>query len=75
MMWILTFKRNSSLCKAGVFCFSEAEQSGGKERIVDEILHVVALTLLFGLSTHLICHILPAEEQMNKYKCKCQAIF
>ncbi len=66
MTWILTFERNSALCEARVFCFPEAEQGGGEERVIDEILHVVALALLFGLSSHLIRHILPAGEKWSK---------
>lgn len=65
-MQILTFKRNSTICKAGVFCFPEAEQGGGEERVIDEILHIVALAFLFGFSAHLICHILPAAEKWSK---------
>lgn len=62
-MWILTFERNGTLCRARVFCFAEAEQGRGEERVVDEILHVVALTFLFGFSAHLISHILPAGDK------------
>lgn len=65
-MWILTFERNGALCKARVFCFAEAEQGGGEERVIDEILHIVALAFLFGFSAHLICHILPAGEKLYK---------
>lgn len=60
IVWILTFERNCTLCKARVFCFPEAEQGGGEKWIIDEILHIVALAFLFGFSAHLICHILPA---------------
>lgn len=62
-MWLLTFERNRALCKARVFCFPQAEQRGGEERVIDEILHVVTLTFLFGFSAHLIRHILPAGEK------------
>lgn len=58
-MWVLTFERNSALCKARVFCFPQAQQGGGEERVIDEILHVMTLTFFFGFSAHLICHILP----------------
>lgn len=65
-MWLLTFERNCALCKARVLCFPQAEQGGGEERVIDEILHVVALTFLFGFSAHLISHILPAGEKKIK---------
>lgn len=67
LSWILTFEGNSTLCKARVFCFPEAQQGGGEERVINEILHVVALAFLFGFSAHLIRHILPAGEKWQKY--------
>jgi len=63
-MWVvLTFKRNSSLCKARVFCFPQAEQRGGEKRVIDEILHIVALAFLLCFSAHLVRHILPEEDE------------
>lgn len=64
--YTLTFERNSALCKAGVFCFPEAEQGGGEQRVMDEILHIVALAFLLGFGAHLICHILPAGDKCHK---------
>ena len=66
MSWVLTFERNSTLRKARVLCFPQAEQGRGEERVIDEILHVVTLAFLFGLRAHLICHILPEEEKWYK---------
>jgi len=48
-----------------IFHLSEIEQSGGEQRIVDEVLHVVAFTLLFGLGAHLVSHILPEETERS----------
>lgn len=65
-MRVLTFKRNSALCNTRVFCFPQAEQGGGEEWVIDEILHVVVLTLLFGFSAHLIRNILPDEDKQGE---------
>lgn len=62
MKQLLTFERNGAVCEVRVFCFPQTEQGGGEERVVDEVLHVVVLTLLFVFSAHLIGHILPAED-------------
>lgn len=66
-MWTLTFERDSALCKAGVFCFPHAEQGGGEEGVVDEILHVVALALILGFRAHLVRYVLPAGEKENTH--------
>lgn len=68
VMWILTSEGNCALRKARVFCFPEAEQGGGEQRVIDEILHVVALTFLFGFRAHLICHILPVGQKWHRHK-------
>lgn len=49
-----------------VFSFPQAEQGGGEERVVDEVLHVVVLALLFGFSAHLVRHILPVGTNLTK---------
>lgn len=62
-VWILTFEWDCALCKARIFCFSHAEQGGGEERVIDEILHVVALAFIFGFRAHLVRYVLPAAEK------------
>lgn len=66
-VWILTFEWDCTLCKARVFCFPHAEQGGGEERVVDEILHVVALAFIFGFRAHLVGYVLPAGEKKNTH--------
>lgn len=56
----LTFEGDGRVSGAGLLHLTQAKQCGGEERVVDEVLHVVALTLLLGLGSHLIRHILPA---------------
>lgn len=59
---ILTFEGDRALCKARIFGFSHAEQGGREEGVIDEILHVVALALIFGFGAHLVRDVLPAAE-------------
>lgn len=66
-VWLLTFEWDCALCKARVFCFPHAEQGGREERVVDEILHVVALAFIFGFRAHLVGYVLPAGEKNSTH--------
>lgn len=48
--------RVSSFC---LLCLLQVQQGRCKQRVVDEMLHIVLFTLLLGLGTHLISYILP----------------
>ena len=62
----LTFEGDGGVGGASLLHLPQAQQCGGEERVVDEVLHVVALTLLLGLGAHLIRHVLPVSESVER---------
>lgn len=49
----------SSFC---LLCLLQVQQGEWKQRVIDEMLHIVLLTLLLGLGAHLIGYILLGVE-------------
>lgn len=62
----LTFEGDGGVGGASLLHLPQAEERGGEERVVDEVLHVVALTLFLGLGAHLIRHVLPAGGSVEE---------
>lgn len=56
---VLTMKRNGCVCSFCLFCLFQVQQGRCKQRVIDEMLHIVLLTLFLGLGAHLIGNILP----------------
>lgn len=57
---ILTVEGNGCLVVLSLLCLLQVQQGGGKQGVVDEVFHVVLLTLLLGFGAHLVGHVLPA---------------
>lgn len=55
----LTVKWNGCVSSFSLLSLFQVKQGRCKKRVIDEMLHVVLLTLLLGLGTHLIGYILP----------------
>lgn len=56
---ILTVEGNGSLVVLSLLCLLQVQQGGCKQGVVDEVFHVVLLTLLLGFGAHLVGHVLP----------------
>lgn len=57
----LTVKRNGCVSSSGCLSLLQVQQGGCKQRVIDEMLHVVLLTFLLGFGAHLISYILPRK--------------
>lgn len=58
----LTVKWNGCVGSFGRLSLLQVQQGGCKQRVIDEMLHVMLLTLLLGFGAHLISHILPKKH-------------
>lgn len=54
---------NGCLVVLSLLCLLQVQQGGGKQGVVDEMFHVVLLTLLLGFGAHLVGHVLPGAER------------
>lgn len=57
----LTVKWNGCVSSSGCLSLLQVQQGGCKQRVIDEMLHVVLLTFLLGFGAHLISYILPRK--------------
>lgn len=76
VLWagLLTLEGNGCFVVLCLLCLLQVQQGGCKEGVVDEVFHVMLLTLLLGLGTHLVGYILPEVERegglmRRKWKC------
>ena len=53
----------SSFC---LLCLLQVQQGRWEERVIEEMVHIVLLTLLLGLGAHLIGYILPRVWEVRK---------
>ena len=55
----------SAVFSVSSFCLLrllQVQQGRCEQRVIDEMVHIVLLTLLFGLGTHLIGYTLPISK-------------
>lgn len=57
---------NGCLVVLSLLCLFQVQQGGGKQGVVDEVFHVVLLTLLLGFGAHLVGHVLPGVGEKGR---------
>lgn len=65
---------NGCLVVLSLLCLLQVQQGGGKQGVVDEMFHVVLLTLLLGFGAHLVGHVLPGAERGRLHVSKTEGL-